>query len=152
MFDIDQFLSPSLRLILSLALIGMTVYVLYRSRTSSIWKEERDAALAKADRLDKENHAQKEELITLRAQTNLDALQKDNAQEHRLIVDALTQMTTESAKRHAELAADTATRHADTMQAIMGMQAHVVECLDTFRSSYEKIGAALDRVACGGRE
>lgn len=77
--------------------LAFSAYVLVRTKTAAIWKEERDAALAKATRLDddiKTMTAQKatleRELAECRARTDLGALMEQNRSFHMEMLASLT--------------------------------------------------------------
>jgi hypothetical protein len=95
--DIDQFIPASLRLLVTLAAIGLSAFVLYRSTTAKTWKDERDAALAKADRLAVENKSLNEKVAVLEAQRDLTSVQEGQT----AIVRALDALSAHEAERHA---------------------------------------------------
>ena len=151
-----------------LAIVGPLLfsgYVLVRSRTASIWKGERDAALAKAERLDEENKALKaaiadneKELTEYRAKTDLSALmgqQRDfqtalNEQSQRFhteLLSALTMVASANDGRfeRSQAASEKAERRAEDLYVA------VMARLDAQTSTLNLINDSLARLADGDR-
>ncbi len=92
--------------------IAFSAFVLFRSKTAAIWKEERDAALAKADRLEEENKALtaakavvERELGECRARTDLGALMEQHRAFHIEMLSALTLVASASDGRNERMIA-----------------------------------------------
>lgn len=93
---LDLLLPPWLRLLVTLFSLGLAGFVLFRSKTAKYWKEERDAAVSKAERLTNEMHTLKEENAALAAKTDITTLRTEilhavtnNQVEHTAIVKTL---------------------------------------------------------------
>lgn len=85
----------------------LTAYVLVRQNTSKLWKEERDAALAKADRLEDENKKLSDEkvvadreLAECRAKTDLSTLMEMHRGFHLEVVGAITRVASGNDDRY----------------------------------------------------
>lgn len=83
--------------------LAFSAYVLVRSKTAAIWKEERDAALAKAGRLEEEGKALtaakatvERELGECRARTDLGALMEQHRAFHVEMLSSLTMVASAS--------------------------------------------------------
>jgi hypothetical protein len=93
---LDSFLPPVLRLFVIIGALALTAFVLYRSKTGRIWKEERDAALAKSERLEKENQAYSVENAALKVRTDITDIRARaiaSEDEHKRIVLAIEENT-----------------------------------------------------------
>jgi len=73
-----------------------SAFVLFRSKTAAIWKEERDAALAKADRLASENKDLRDDKASLskeledcRHKTDLTGVLKQQSESHAMVLAAV---------------------------------------------------------------
>lgn len=92
--------------VVTLASLAVTAYVLLRTKTAQYWKDERDAALAKVERVTEENEqlkaenkALKEKVVVLEAQRDLTSVQEGQA----AIVRAVDALTAREDERHAAL-------------------------------------------------
>jgi hypothetical protein len=92
--------------------IAFSAYVLVRSKTAAIWKEERDAALAKSERLEGENKTLTAEKATVerelgecRARTDLGALMEQHRAFHVEMLSGLTLVASTSDARNERLVA-----------------------------------------------
>lgn len=84
---LDEFIAPTARLLITIGALFLAAFVLYRSKTSHFWKDERDAAIARAERFGKEKGELKterdnleKELIELKAKTDVSLLQSELSQ------------------------------------------------------------------------
>ena len=108
--------------VVTLASLALTAYVLLRTKTAQYWKEERDAAVAKADRLEKENKLLQERVVVLEAQRDLTSVQEGQA----AIVRALEGLSAREDERHAALLG-TMAQHT---KMLMGFQSQMAGVFD----------------------
>lgn len=113
--------------VVALASMSVTAYVLFRTKTARYWKEEREAAVVRAERLEAENKVCKERVAVLEAQRDLTGVQEGQTG----IVRAIDALAAHEAERHAALAAAVG----QNTKVMLGFQSQMASVFDAYQQT-----------------